>query len=199
MKVFKEEPRPAVSALTTLILCLWWNEVMVKSRRIAREIAAQALYGIDLRDDWSEEAIEDFFGYFFTDAALLTEEGVHLKELRDKPNRDFSRQLVTGVLKHQAELDQLISVAASHWNIERMLFVDRNILRLAVYEILFIDEVPINVTINEAIEVAKRLGTDESPTFVNGVLDGVARYMKEEPQRILQLFPSYRIPLAENG
>ena len=171
---------------------------MVKTRRLAREVAGQALYSLDLRGEWSEDSVESFFGYFFSDASLLTEDGAPPKELRDKQYRSFSIQLVHGVAKYRKELDVLISEAATRWNIERMLFVDRNILRLAVYEFLFCDEIPTNVSINEAIEVAKRLGTDDSPTFINGVLDRVARLIEEEPGKIQALFPGVNVGRVEN-
>jgi len=86
---------------------------------------------------------------------------------------DFSRQLVEGVGAHTEHIDGLIKKYVKNWEIERMAVVDRNILRLASYELLFIAEIPPKVSINEAIELAKRFGDIDSPRFVNGVLDKI--------------------------
>jgi len=87
--------------------------------------------------------------------------------------RAFAEELVSGVLKHQAELDALLGRYATNWKVSRMQVVDRNILRLGVYELLWRDDVPAKVTMNEAIELAKDFGDDEAAKFVNGVLDKV--------------------------
>ncbi|BFU96153.1 MAG: N utilization substance protein B homolog [Nitrospira sp.] len=87
--------------------------------------------------------------------------------------RTFAEELVRGVLKHQAELDALLGRYATNWKVSRMQVVDRNILRLGVYELLWRDDVPAKVTMNEAIELAKDFGDDEAAKFVNGVLDKV--------------------------
>ncbi|MDF0644713.1 MAG: transcription antitermination factor NusB [Nitrospira sp.] len=87
--------------------------------------------------------------------------------------RTFAEALVRGVLEHQAELDALLGRYATNWKVSRMQVVDRNILRLGVYELLWRDDVPAKVTMNEAIELAKDFGDDEAAKFVNGVLDKV--------------------------
>jgi transcription antitermination protein NusB len=88
----------------------------------------------------------------------------------DPPIPEYSVELVEGVLAHRAELDALISTSSQEWTIERMPPVDRNLLRIGGYELLHRDDVPDAVAINEAVELAARLSTDESATFINGVL-----------------------------
>ena len=85
----------------------------------------------------------------------------------------FTERLVAGVLEHKRELDTLIGKYATNWKISRMQVVDRNILRLGAYELLWLDDVPAKVTVNEAIELAKDFGDDEAAKFVNGILDKV--------------------------
>jgi transcription antitermination protein NusB len=85
----------------------------------------------------------------------------------------FAERLVAGVLEHKKDLDTLIGKYATNWKISRMQIVDRNILRLGAYELLWLDEVPAKVTVNEAIELAKDFGDDEAAKFVNGILDKV--------------------------
>ena len=87
--------------------------------------------------------------------------------------KTFAEQLVQGVLEHKKDLDALIGQYATNWKISRMQIVDRNILRLGAYELLWLDDVPAKVTVNEAIELAKDFGDDEAAKFVNGILDKV--------------------------
>ena len=87
--------------------------------------------------------------------------------------RAFAERLVAGVLEQKPELDALISQYATNWKISRMPIVDRNILRAGVYELLWMDDVPAKVTVNEAVELAKSFGDDEASKFVNGILDKV--------------------------
>lgn len=89
--------------------------------------------------------------------------------------REFAEDLVLGTIRHLAEIDSAIRNAAEHWVIDRMAATDRNILRFATYEILFRSDIPSAVTINEAIEIAKRYSTNESASFINGILDSIAK------------------------
>ena len=139
----------------------------MKSRRKAREAALQALYQCDTLGDWSEANVDLYFKVFQGEA-LASTDSVILENLA------FARRLTTGVLQNLAFLDTQISKSSTRWSIARMARVDRNILRAAAYELAFLDDIPPNVTINEAIEIAKRYGTDETHTFVNGVLDNLA-------------------------
>ncbi len=85
----------------------------------------------------------------------------------------YLEKLVEGVAAHQEELDALIRQHSEHWRLERMAAVDRNILRLAIYELLHLPEVPAKVVINEAVELAKKYGSEESGSFINGILDRI--------------------------
>ena len=96
-------------------------------------------------------------------------------ELADPPVNDFTVELVEGVHGHRARIDEILAAYAEGWTIERMPGVDRAVLRLGVYELLWRDDVPDAVVIDEAVELAKSLSTDESPRFVNGVLARVLR------------------------
>jgi N utilization substance protein B len=92
--------------------------------------------------------------------------------------REFTTALVRGVAEHRAEIDQRIGQTSTQWRIERMSSVDRNLLRLGTYELLFCFDVPTSVVINEAVEIARRYGAETSPGFVNGVLDEIARQVR---------------------
>ena len=87
--------------------------------------------------------------------------------------REFADLLITGIVQNKGELDQMIRKSSKNWRLERMSYVDRNILRLAVFEILHLKDIPPKVSIDEAVELAKRYGTDESSGFINGVLDNI--------------------------
>jgi N utilization substance protein B len=123
-------------------------------RSRAREIALQALYQEDLNPQNSLANLGAFL------AARLQDESV----------REFAKQLVLGVKRNQKELDQLLAEKAANWSVPRMAATDRNLLRLGAYEIRFMDT-PDRVAIDEAIELAKRYGTAQSPQFINGILD----------------------------
>jgi N utilization substance protein B len=124
------------------------------ARRRGRELALQALYQLDVSGGDAEGFWERCEG---SDEA-----------------RAFGRELVRGVLDERARIDELLAAAAEHWRLDRLPHVDRNILRVATYELLRQGDVPASVAIDEAIEIAKRFGSGDSPPFVNGVLDHVA-------------------------
>lgn len=128
-------------------------------RRRAREAALKALFGIDLGHTRPQVAIDH---------------AVELLELGEESGR-FVAELVRGVLAHREEIDQLLQRFSPEWRVERMATVDRNILRLAVFELLHRPDVPPGVAINEAVELAKKYGEKESSRFVNGILGQVAR------------------------
>lgn len=129
----------------------------MKNRRKARELALQVLYQIEMRKTSAEEALE-----------------VILSRYRFKPEvREFAETLVRGSHHFILPLNSLIKKYAKNWTLDRMATVDRNILRLAIYELLFLENVPPIVSINEAVEIAKRYGTDDSGKFVNGILDKI--------------------------
>lgn len=132
------------------------------ARRQSRRLALQVLYAADLSRRGSPAAIEEVFddvaGNFDLQPGALA----------------FAKELVCGVDSHRAEVDAVIAEHARNWRLERMAAVDRNVLRLAVYELRFTDTPP-QVAINEAVELARDFGGDRSPAFANGVLDAVAR------------------------
>lgn len=131
------------------------------ARRRSRQVALQVLYALDLSPDGDAEAVFDTFAGHF--------------ELPEGA-RAFAKELVAGVAAHRPELDQAITDASRNWRLERMAAVDRNILRLASYE-LKVGGTPPQVAIDEAVELARHFGGDPSPGFVNGVLDALAQQL----------------------
>ena len=93
--------------------------------------------------------------------------------------RDYTKELVTGVTDKRERIDEVISIRAQGWDLDRMPVLDRNILRLGAYEVLWGADVPVGVAIDEAVELAKTLSTDESPSYVNGVLSAIAEIKGE--------------------
>ena len=88
---------------------------------------------------------------------------------------DFAKTLIEGVIQHRETIDDMISKHTHNWTMERLSIVDRNVLRIAAFELLYLNDIPTVVTINEAIEIAKQFGDDESGGFVNGILDGLSK------------------------
>ncbi|MEN8188370.1 MAG: transcription antitermination factor NusB [Thermodesulfobacteriota bacterium] len=134
-------------------------------RRKAREAALQFLF----QDDFSAQGIDG------GEAEDLTSRFEHFCVLYpvQKKARPYALELLSGVFEHLGEIDALIREHASNWRLERIAVTDRNLLRIAVCEIKFVEDTPDGVVINEAVEIAKRFGGGDSPAFVNGVLDAV--------------------------
>ncbi|TFG91201.1 MAG: transcription antitermination factor NusB [Syntrophobacterales bacterium] len=126
-------------------------------RRKAREIALQVLYQVDVSKVDAREAIQ-----LFQDNFGMSQEAV-----------EFSTQLIECTLDHLSEIDALIKTCSEHWSLDRMSKVDRNILRTAVCEFLYFDDIPPKVTLNEAIDIGKNYGSDNSGSFINGILDAM--------------------------
>ena len=133
-------------------------------RREGRELALQILYALDLNPLKTQDALQ-----------LFRENSRSAAQVRI-----FAEELVAGVTANSEEIDNLIAGTSKNWAISRMAKVDLNILRLAVFELIFRIDIPRNVTINEAIEVAKKFGTEDSPAFVNGILDEIAATLTEK-------------------
>jgi N utilization substance protein B len=135
----------------------------VRVRTRARELALQFLFQIDFHDGFYLAELEPFLD----------------ESLDGKPGADeakaYARKLVEGVIAHKQAIDALIRGAAQNWEIDRMAAVDRNALRIGVYELLFSEGVPMKVAINEAIELGKRYSTEASGAFVNGILDRIRK------------------------
>ncbi|MFT5292032.1 MAG: transcription antitermination factor NusB [Planctomycetota bacterium] len=129
----------------------------MKKRTRAREVALQFLYQIDLCG---------------SDMLANAEEFIRSEE-KDKGARTFAKELVEGTIKHSEEINALIQGVAQNWDIARMAVIDRNVLRMATYELLYCSDIPPKVSINEAIELGKRFSTQNSGGFINGVLDKI--------------------------
>ncbi|MDP8236004.1 MAG: transcription antitermination factor NusB [Candidatus Erginobacter occultus] len=132
-------------------------------RRQARELAIQFLYGYELNRKEKEEALEEFRA------------GRRLPE----PVRRFAGELIEGVLERLEEIDVRLTAHARNWKLDRMAVVDKQILRLALYELYYREDIPSLVTINEAVEIAKEFSTPQSGRFVNGILDRIREELEE--------------------
>ena len=134
------------------------------SRRKGREAALQMLYQMDVSEVSAAQAVRYFW------ATLAT----------SREGEDFANQLVQGYADNAELIDRTIRNVSQHWRLERMARVDRNILRLGTYELMYLGDVPRRVTLNEAVELAKRFGSEGSAGFVNGVLDRIATDLQKE-------------------
>lgn len=144
----------------------------MKTRRRARRVTLEALYEIDLADHPPYEVLE--------------------RRLLDQPmesaGAEFARKLIAGVLEHQTNMDHLIARYAPEWPLDQMAIIDRNVLRIAIFEFLIDDETPVKVAINEAVELAKIYGSDSAPRFVNGVLGTLADQIPQLRQQLLATY-----------
>jgi transcription antitermination protein NusB len=134
------------------------------SRRKGRESALQMLYQMEASGVSADQAIQLFWSNLGA----------------NREGADFANELVRGWEREQERVDELIRNVSQHWRLERMTRVDRNILRLGTYELLSMSDVPRRVTLNEAVELAKRYGSDGSAGFVNGVLDRIASDLSKD-------------------
>jgi len=136
----------------------------MRSRSKAREIALCLLYQIEITKAEAKQTLQTYF-----------ELSPHKQEIVD-----FCSQLVEGTLKQQAFIDELIKKHIENWDLKRLAVIDRNILRMACFELMCIDDIPPKVSINEAIELAKRFGDIDSPRFVNGIVDKIYKIESEK-------------------
>jgi len=132
-------------------------------RRKAREFALQMLFQWDITRDTIDQVATTFFQNQDQESPAVV---------------DFARQLVKRTVEHVEEIDRLIQRHAEHWRLDRMATVDRNLLRLATQEFLYDRETPKTVVINEAIEIARRFSAQESPQFINGILDSIKKELE---------------------
>ncbi len=135
------------------------------SRRTAREAALQVLFQVDL----SSVELPDAFDHVFTEFGI------------NSAAQQYCRFLVEGAQKHQKQIDEVIQKVSNEWDLKRMANVDRNILRIGLFELLYCADVPNNVVINEAIELGKVYSTAESGKFINGILGHVAKNLDQFP------------------
>jgi len=139
------------------------------NRRKSRELAMQALFYLDMNTNGSEETLLERFCANFT---------------LSKKARPFFIALVNGVLQTKSELDSIIENYSDHWKISRMACVDRNIIRIAVYELLYCRDIPSKVSINEAVDIGKKFGTEESGAFINGILDSIRMALEKNNVKV---------------
>lgn len=128
-------------------------------RRQSRECALQLLFQVEFSNQPPLEVVK-----------LFWEENAVSEEVRV-----FADELFLGTMRNLKEIDFLIESSSTNWKLSRMASVDRNILRMSAYELIYLEEIPSSVTINEAVEIAKKYGTEESPGFINGILDKIAK------------------------
>jgi transcription antitermination protein NusB len=143
-------------------------------RSRGREVALQVLYQVEQNPGVAPDEIRRF---------------IQRRLLEDRKLCEFTEGLVDGVKEHQTRIDTMISQVAENWRLDRMAAIDRNILRLGAYEMLFRPEVPAKVAINEALELAKRYSTSQSSRFVNGILDRVLQHQVQEASSQINLDP----------
>ncbi len=138
------------------------------NRRKSRELAMQALFYIDMSRNGPNGLLDSFCENF-------------------KPSKNvlpFFLKLVTGVLQAKPDIDRIIERFSDNWKLRRMSCVDRNMMRIAVYEMLYCNDIPPKVSINEAIDVGKKFGTEESGAFINGILDSIRMALENEEIKI---------------
>ncbi|HEX2195281.1 MAG TPA: transcription antitermination factor NusB [Actinomycetota bacterium] len=148
----------------------------MKARRAARRLALDVLYEAEIRDTLPSEALEArrSGGWVVATASDAEEPG-------EEPTEEalaYAADLVSGVQEHHADIDQLIAGHADRWAIERMPVVDRTLLRIALFELLWRDDIPVAVGINEAVELAKAYSTEDSGRFINGLLGRIVEVEK---------------------
>ena len=136
-------------------------------RSRGREVALQVLYQVEQNPGFAPEEVRQF---------------IQRRLLSDRKLSEFTEGLIAGVKEHQVRLDAMISQVAENWRLDRMAAIDRNILRLGAFEMMFCPEVPARVAINEALELAKRYSTAQSSRFVNGILDRVLQSQAQNPK-----------------
>lgn len=129
----------------------------MQQRRKAREVALQVLYSLNFVDLDVEKALDLFWGNF----------------VAPKSAREFAAMLVCGTWEHRGELDALIAESSDNWSLGRMSKVDISILRMAVFEFLYCEDIPPKVSINEAVDLGKTFGSENSGSFINGILDAL--------------------------
>ena len=162
-------------------------------RRKAREIALQVLYELDVLKMDTQEAVDLFWDHFTAAEEALEpfwdyfrkpkDAKKHVSKVFGAPQdaRPFSTLLIEGTWRHRRQIDKQISDCSEHWSISRMSKVDRSILRMAVYELLYCDDIPPKVTLNEAIDLGKAYGSENSGSFINGILDALYAKLQGTP------------------
>jgi N utilization substance protein B len=149
---------------------------MKGSRRVGRELALKLLYSLTPgENELGDEVLEEFWRNFRFRDDVLGEPYEEIIEPVPYDIRRFTEELVLGAVSHLETIDPLIAELSTNWSIDRMARVDLAILRLGAFELLYRQDIPASVIINEAIEIGKRFGTRETPSFINGILDKISR------------------------
>jgi len=147
------------------------------TRRKGREIALQVLYQIEMSNLTAKEALAQYRKHFI-ESSSDEEEDSSFEDVNDLEEAfNFASDLVLGIEKNRNFIDEKIKEYTRNWSFDRLNSTDKNILRIAIFEMFFRPDIPEVVSINEAVELAKLYGTDDSPAFVNGILDSI--YKKE--------------------
>ncbi len=133
------------------------------NRRKGREAALQLLFLTDMSGSTSGRVVAHFWE----------------ENPTDDETQEFAERLFSGTVDKLTDIDETLTQFSAHWKLHRMAAVDRNVLRLAIYELSYCSDIPAKVTLNEAIEIAKKFGSEESGAFVNGILDQVAKTVKK--------------------
>jgi len=141
-------------------------------RRRSREVALQMLFQLEVAGMTPQEAI----GLYYDILASDEDREFNVPESA----RPFAEQIVEGVYLHKPEIDQLIISASANWRLERMSLVDRNVLRIALYEMLYCSDIPPKVSINEAVDLGKAFGSADSGAFINGILDNILAVLQQQ-------------------
>ena len=136
-------------------------------RRLSREIALQFLYSCDISDDFDRSRLSVFWEF------AIKSNRLKVGKNSDDQLIEFADVLINGIIDNIQEIDKLIEQYASNWKFSRITYIDRNILRLATFEILFMADIPPAVSIDEAVDIAKKYSTPDSGKFVNGILDKI--------------------------
>ncbi|HET6446769.1 MAG TPA: transcription antitermination factor NusB [candidate division Zixibacteria bacterium] len=144
----------------------------MKARRRARRATLEALYEVDLAGHAPDVVLERRI----------------LDQPLDEQGEEFAHKLMAGILEHQSGMDLVIARYAPEWPLDQMAIIDRNILRIAIFEFLVDDETPVKVAINEAVELAKLYGSDSAPRFINGVLGTLADHVPQLRQELLTAY-----------
>ncbi|MGB7574107.1 MAG: transcription antitermination factor NusB [Thermodesulfobacteriota bacterium] len=137
----------------------------MRKRRKSRECALQVLFQLNITKQEAIKALSQFQEHFSSDGEA----------------DEFLERLVLGVLEHRQELDRLIEQYSENWRLDRINIIERNILRMALFELLYCEEIPPKVTINEAIDLGKRYGSGDSGGFINGILDRIQNEVVRKP------------------
>ena len=137
----------------------------MRKRRKSRECALQVLFQLNITKQEAIKALSQFQEHFSSDGEA----------------DEFLKRLVLGVLDHRQELDRLIEQYSENWRLDRINIIERNILRMALFELLYCEEIPPKVTINEAIDLGKRYGSGDSGGFINGILDRIQNEVVRKP------------------